>query len=36
MTFREFENKSDEEVTKLVLGDQKYFTILVERYQENV
>mgnify|MGYP001241916760 FL=1 len=36
MTFREFENKSDEEVTKLVLGDQKYFTILVERYQEKL
>ncbi|MFA7141842.1 MAG: sigma-70 family RNA polymerase sigma factor [Candidatus Paceibacterota bacterium] len=36
MLIKEFENKSDEEVTKLALEDQKYFIILVKRYQEKL
>ncbi len=36
MILSEFENKSDEEVTKLVLQDQKYFLILVKRYQDKL
>ncbi|HOI59873.1 MAG TPA: sigma-70 family RNA polymerase sigma factor [Candidatus Pacearchaeota archaeon] len=33
MIIKEFENTSDEEVVKLVLNDQKYFIILVKRYE---
>jgi len=36
MSIRGFENTTDEEVVKLVLKDQKYFIILVDRYKEKL
>ncbi|MDD4358503.1 MAG: sigma-70 family RNA polymerase sigma factor [Candidatus Pacebacteria bacterium] len=36
MSIRGFENTTDEEVVKLVLKDQKYFIILVKRYEEKL